>query len=277
MKRFIPFALSIIFFSASPAWSLFGRGEEQKSVTATLNVLQDAPDIFRILSGSTIDVVLDTQLSTATATVGDAVSGHLEQPLEYAGAILIPAGTTVLGRVSAVDSPKRQLKADVSTHHWLNSQAGIDIDFYEMKSPHGSILPIRAMPAANSVVVSAPSATMKLRVDKDGDVTPDFHQGADTALGLAIDGAAIATGPFGLLLAPAAGAVAGAMHPSYGLDRPTTDDDAHPRWHGMLMGALGGVPGGFLAKDAIDKGADVVLSPGDKLLVQLTNDVSVRK
>lgn len=277
MKKKFFAAVVVVLCVSSPSSAFFGKGEQQTTSTPYLDVLQDAPDVFRILSGSTMKVVLDTQLSTENAAIGDAVNGHLAEPIEYGGTLLIPKGTMVIGRVSAVDGPKRQLKADVSTHHWLNAQAGMDIDFYEMKLPNGAVLQIHGMPAINTVVQTSNANSPKLRVDKDGDITVDFHQGRDAALGFGIGAAALATGPIGLLLAPAAGAAIGAAHPSYGLDRPTTDQDSHPRWHGMLMGALGGVPGGFLAKDAIDKGADVVLTPGDELTIQLNSDLSIKR
>jgi hypothetical protein len=267
------FALAIL--TSAPSFAFFGH-ESDPAPVAHLNVIQDGADMYRILSGSTIELVLDTPLSTETATVGDGVRAHLAKSLDYNGQPLLLEGTIVTGKVSAVDTPKKQLKADVSTHHWLNAQAGLDIDFNEIKTVSGSVLSLHAMPAPDTEVEKADPRAAKLHVDKNGDITPEYHGGRNTALGLAIDGAAIATGPFGLLLAPAAGAIAGATDPSYGLDRQASSNDAHPRWHGMLMGALGGVPGGFLAKDAIDRGGDVVLSPGDKVFVQLNADLPMR-
>lgn len=58
-------------------------------------------------AGTALKVKLETQLSTFGSKQGDPFSGRVTQPVTLDGKTLIPIGTTVQGRVTKADEPRR--------------------------------------------------------------------------------------------------------------------------------------------------------------------------
>ena len=58
-------------------------------------------------AGTALNVKLESTLATFTSKTGDAFSGRVTQPVTMDGKVVIPVGTTVLGRVTRVSEPRR--------------------------------------------------------------------------------------------------------------------------------------------------------------------------
>lgn len=61
-------------------------------------------------AGSRLDVVLQESLSSATAAAGDRFAMQLKETVTLGSGIVLPAGTTVYGRVQAIERARRPQK-----------------------------------------------------------------------------------------------------------------------------------------------------------------------
>jgi hypothetical protein len=66
-----------------------------------------ADDTFTLPAGTTLHVTLTTTLSSRSSEVGDPWTGRVEEPIFAKGEEIIPAGSTVKGRVTFVKTPGR--------------------------------------------------------------------------------------------------------------------------------------------------------------------------
>jgi hypothetical protein len=62
-------------------------------------------ETLTIPAGSTLHVRLDTTLSTRTNQTGDPFAGRVVEPIIYEGVEVVPAGSTVEGRVAMIKQP----------------------------------------------------------------------------------------------------------------------------------------------------------------------------
>jgi hypothetical protein len=58
-------------------------------------------------AGTALNVKLESTLATFTSKNGDAFSGRVTQPVTMDGKVVIPVGTTILGRVTRISEPRR--------------------------------------------------------------------------------------------------------------------------------------------------------------------------
>ncbi len=71
---------------------------------ATMLAAQTSPPVP---AGTALIVRLETTLATFSNKVGDPFRGSIAQPIVVAGKTMLPAGTTVEGRVTKVSEPRR--------------------------------------------------------------------------------------------------------------------------------------------------------------------------
>jgi hypothetical protein len=77
------------------------------SVTATLlvfatNITADAQSIYKLPAGTHLRVQPDVELSSAVASVNDTFIARLSRPLVIDQTVVLPAGSTIEGRVISV-------------------------------------------------------------------------------------------------------------------------------------------------------------------------------
>lgn len=268
------------------------EGEVSNNSQLPMWIQQTGPKEYTIEAGSCLSVAVQDELDSATAAIGYPVTATLTQDLRSGKTLLAAAGSKLIGHVTSVDAARRSLKADIPGKHWLDAQGAIGVEFDELVRPEDDMrFQMDAVPCPGSKVTqinrevtnvagdqdtTKPHLRMPIQVDKQGDLTVDFHAKRNTLIHLAIDGGAIAAGPFGLAIGPVANGIAGAISPSFAFGHPADMTGAKEREKGFAMGAVRGLPFvGFVA-DAAEKGRDVNVGPGDIMVVRLRNDMQLR-
>jgi hypothetical protein len=88
-----------------------------------------------LAEGTALDVALDAPVSSGTAQVGQPVTARVAQPVLDGGRVVIPAGSTVGGRVSAVTPAKKGL---------ADKAGSLSLSFDRLRTPDGADMPISA-------------------------------------------------------------------------------------------------------------------------------------
>ncbi|MEB3245547.1 MAG: hypothetical protein VKJ06_06145 [Vampirovibrionales bacterium] len=158
------------------------------SSTAMASPLALRGRVATIPDGTTLMASLDQPISSFTANLGDPVSGKIENDVFVNDAIVIPAGSEVLGQV-----------ANVSPSGRVGKHGEIDIKFFSAKTPQGNVIPLRA-----SIVTKDDSGVLK-----GNSYAVDVLKGVGIAAGATGVGAVMGTAAGGLLGAAGSGAVFG--------------------------------------------------------------------
>jgi hypothetical protein len=158
-----------------------GAVSAPKAATPVAAPVRAVAESFTVPPGTLVVVRLATEVSSATAHVGDRVQGFLDQDLAAEGRLVAPRGAKVYGIVSEVDAAGK-----------MKGQARLSVTLTDMQVG-GKVLSVRTQP------VSATGGT--------GTGTKKVIGGA--ALGAAIG--AIAGGGEGAAIGAAAGAGAGGI------------------------------------------------------------------
>lgn len=150
-------------------------------------------------AGTALNVKLESTLATFTSKTGDAFSGRVTQPVTMDGKVVIPVGTTVLGRVTRVSEPRR-----------IAGKPTIGI------TPETVVLPNGERYALNATLVDT-SLRAGTDVNDEGQFKGAGHDtkdlmeiGAGTGGGMLIGG--MAAGGKGVLIGGAIGATATVTH-----------------------------------------------------------------
>jgi hypothetical protein len=149
-------------------------------------------------AGTALMVRLDTTLATFSNRVGDPFQGRLTQAIVVNGNILLPAGTTVEGRVTKVTEPRR-----------ISGKPTLGI------LPEAVILPTgeRYFLDATLVDTNIPGADVNQEGQFKGlghDRRDQLEAGGGTAGGMLIGG--LIGGPPGILIGGAVGATSTTAH-----------------------------------------------------------------
>ncbi len=150
-------------------------------------------------AGTALNVKLETQLSTFGNKEGDAFSGRVTQPVMLNGQTLIPIGSTVQGRVTKIDAPRR-----------IAGKPTIGI------FPETIVLPSGERYILNAVLVDT-SLRNGTDVNTEGQFKGAGHDGKDlTEIGFGTGGGmligGLAGGGKGLLIGGGVGATATIAH-----------------------------------------------------------------
>ena len=182
--------------------------------------------ISTVPRGTMLMVKIDQPISSFSSKLGDAVSATLENDIFINESIAVPAGSEVIGQVASADS---------ASH--LGKHGSVDVRFNSIKTPDGTMVPIRA-----HIVTTDQTGILK----------------GDTYTKDVVKGVAIAAGGTGLgtLMGLSAGSLVGAAGAGALL--------------GLGVGAVGGM-GYALAR----KGKDVVVPMGSRMSIILDQEISV--
>jgi len=225
--------------------------------------------------GTLIPVTIETPLSSKTAQTGDMVRAKLAHDMQVGGRIFVPEGAELIGRVTYSQGARRRLVAKVSPERWFRSSGCIGLQFDAIVTSSGQEIPIIAVPHYRAPVVSPWRCAGPLSVNNKGQIRPTIL----TALKqetkpLVVSGFALGAGllisPFA---APIAGAAMGAAKPNLVLS-PSEIEPKHKRLKGMLMGAVSGLPGGFLVTQAATRGEEVNLHEEDRIMLEIRGSFS---
>ena len=226
-------------------------------------------------AGSVFPVTLVTPLSSRTIKVGQPITGMLIEDITLSGKNIAPKGSRIVGWVSNVQNPRNVLKSKVTSKNWLNANGAIEIHFNSLEPSNGSPrLPIDARPAPGTPV-RGPQDEHELCVHKDGAISVKWSGVKYGAEGVAISAVSWATGPFKFITGPILSGTAGVIQPQYAFDKPVLKEDALTRAKGGVVGAVKGLPGGFIVTGIANKGGYISIPSGVQLEVQLQSDLVI--
>ncbi|GEM_PF-2989945 len=220
--------------------------------------------------GTLIPVRVDTPLSSKSAIAGEPYSVRLAHDLVIGGRRIASEGDDVIGHVTYSMQARRKLVAKVSKHRWFRSSGCIGLQFDEIVTADGREIAINAVPCNKSPVVTFGKCAGPLCANNKGQIRPTvmttIKQETKPLLVSAV------TVPTELLVSPYAAPVAGALvgfaMPSLLLS-PSEEPPSHARLKGAALGAVTGVPGGFIVTQALTRGEEVILHPLDQLILQV--------
>lgn len=121
-------ALVAFFIGGAMSVSAQRRKPKPKPKLKTGKVVKPVADpTYSLAVGSKMRVRMDDTLNSKNAAVGDVFTTTLVDPVYTNGVEVIPAGSKVLGRVSAAKKAERKGKA-----------GEIDVNFYAVRLPNGT-------------------------------------------------------------------------------------------------------------------------------------------
>ena len=139
--------------------------------------------------GTTVKVRMKEDLSTKTTIAGTAFTAELVAPVLRDGRVLLPAGSTLTGRVTEVHGGKR-----------INGEASMHLMPQQVTLPDGTIYPIHAQVIDTDLYKAT-------KVDTEGTI---LHKGSKTGSSASIGLATGAGAASGAMLAGWPGAIIGA-------------------------------------------------------------------
>jgi hypothetical protein len=166
------------------------------------------------------------------------------------------------------------LKAELSRHRWLKSAGELGIQFDEIVTTQNDHLPLVAMPARQVRFVKDKEEGRVLGINEQGEIVSPLSaqlksQGIHWGIHIGVTAAGIAGGPIGLSVIPVTYACIGAIDPSFAFMHPVGKNMKHRRIKGFALGLISGVPGGGFVCDAIVRGPEAIIKPGDSFEVAL--------
>lgn len=156
----------------------------------------DHLDRVTVQQGTTLRANLETTLSTKTTHTGDRFTARVREPIYADGALAIPYGSTIEGRVSEVQRPGH-----------IHGVGKLDIAFERIILPNGESAPLVA-------ITRGAQAHDKTKVDREGEISGPSsrkREAAEIAAGGGIGAGigAIAGGGKGTAIGGGAGALIG--------------------------------------------------------------------
>lgn len=120
--------VALLAGSALPSPAQTRRTRRSPRLTrATRPVTNNTPAYYNVSAGQVIQVRMNEQISSETARIGDRFTTTVMIPIYTRGVEVIPAGSTITGRVTNVKRAQRQSKAG-----WLS------VAFISLQLPNGT-------------------------------------------------------------------------------------------------------------------------------------------
>ncbi len=131
--RFLAVFLAAIFiFGAGTAQDSFAQTKKKpvikKKPTVKKPVVKPTVKLYSVPVGQRMRVRLNEEISSKTAKVGDTFTTNVTEPVySDSGVIVIPSGSTIIGRVDSVVPAKKG-----------GNPGAIEVSFIEVKLPNGT-------------------------------------------------------------------------------------------------------------------------------------------
>ncbi len=261
---------------------------EKKNTLATSVVgegsTNNADGLQKMLYGwrSTLAVAIETPVNTKSAYPTQMVEARLAQDFRFGNNLIASQNSLVRGHIVDITSPRTLSKAAGSSDRRFNSRACLVLQFDELIDQNGRRWPIVAKPCMQDNITnseSSPSHLREVKVDRQGRIVK-----AEAALTKVqkntFNAARVATMlplPTTVLMnvvgVPAVLGVAGAASPSFAYNKPVEAKNTDTRAKAAAYAFITNVPGAFFVQSVVEKGDQIVLLPGDQLVL----DVSIRE
>jgi hypothetical protein len=228
-------------------------------------------------AGTRFPIVIDSSMSSKTAQIGDSIQAHLTADMLIGSKVVAQKGALVRGHICSVQKARKVLTAELSRHRWMKSAGELGVQFDEMVTSEKEHLPLLAAPARQARFVKDMQEGRVLGINDKGEIVSPLSsqlksQGLHWGIHIAVTSAGIAGGPIGLGAMPVTYACLGAISPSFAFMHPVGKNVKHRRLKGFALGFVSGVPGGGLVADAIVRGPEARIEPGDLFDAELKQD-----
>jgi len=122
---------------------------------------------MNVPAGTPLKVALDSEVRVRR--VGQLIHGKTTEPVYAFDKLLIPTGTTVTGKISAIDAVSKKIRTLEAMDGDFSPTRGVHVEFDELQMADGRILPILTdtSPAPNGVLKFVPANT---KADKNNKV-----------------------------------------------------------------------------------------------------------
>lgn len=223
-------------------------------------------------AGSLIRVEVQTPVDTVKAAIGDPIQCRVIDYISVIGHQVACPTDIVTGKINSIYRPKKTIKSYVPGRTFLNADARLGLTFDSIISANGIRTTIAAQPAPNSRVIKYVPSKVEIVVDKNGQYESKYGTKKLLAVDAAITAASVASGPYGLLVAPALTGAAGAVSTTYAAGRPREKIEDNHKTQDVLLGVGKGLPGGAIVSGVTTRGAHLFLEKGDQLVLILNQD-----
>ncbi len=98
--------------------------------------------ISKVPGGTKLKIILETPIDEVTSMVDDEISARTAKNVEVDGKVVIPAGSTVVGKISEINLAKR-----------LHKAGSVRIEFKNLTMPDGRQVPILASVLTHSGLI----------------------------------------------------------------------------------------------------------------------------
>jgi hypothetical protein len=248
--------------------------EEEKGATSQPAVSDKAP----LKAGSHLPITIDSHITSKTAHVGDVVTARLSNDLSLGGRLVAPKGSLVQGHVCSVQPGRKVLKAELSRHRWMKSAGELGIQFDEIVTDQDhQHFQLAAVPARQARFVKDMDEGRVLGINDKGEIVSPLSaqvksQCIHWGVHIAVSAGGAAAGPIGMGAVPVAFGCIGAISPSFAYMHPVGRNVPHRRLKGFALGFISGAPGGGFIVDAIVRGPEAIIEPGDVFEVELKQE-----
>jgi|GEM_PF-4520648 len=223
-------------------------------------------------AGSLVRVEVLTPIDTMKAAVGDPVKARVIDYISVIGQQVLCPTDIITGKIVSIYRPQKTIKAYVPGRNFLNADARLGLVFDSVQSKNGIKTTIAAVPAPKSRVTKYVPSKVEIAVDKNGQYESKYGTKKLLAVDAAITAASIASGPYGLLVAPTLTGAAGAVSSTYAAGRPREKTESDSKTQDVLLGVGKGLPGGSIVSGVTTRGAHLFLEVGDQLVLILNQD-----
>jgi len=228
-------------------------------------------------TGTRLPIAVDSLVSSKTAQIGDVVSARLSNDLFIDGRLVAPKGSRVQGHVCSVQKARKVLAAELSKTRWMKSAGELGVQFDEIVNDQDQHLPLAATPARQARFVKDMDEGRVLGINDKGEIVSPLSaqlksQCVHWGIHIAVTAGGVAGGPIGMAAMPVAYGCLGAISPSFAYMHPVGRNVKHRRLKGFALGFISGAPGGGIICDAIVRGPEAIIEPGDAFEVELKQE-----
>jgi hypothetical protein len=140
-------------------------GEEEKKIAPA----PDPPPVVMSMSvpaGTPIKVALDSEVRIRSA--GQAIHGKTTEPVYAFDKLLIPAGTTVTGKISAIDGVPKKVRTLQAMDGNFSPVRAVHVQFDDLVMADGRTIAMQTVssPAPNGVLRFVPAKAQKNKVEE---------------------------------------------------------------------------------------------------------------
>ena len=165
------------------------KKESAKDDTADIPLLKG--HVSKVPGGTKLKIIFETSVDEITSMVDDEITARISENVEIGGNVVIPAGSTVTGKISEINPAKR-----------LHKSGTVRIEFKNLTMPDGREAPIVASALTHSGLIKGKLTKKSALISTATIIGP---AAAGFGAGLAAEGSLVGAG-IGALVGTLAGA-----------------------------------------------------------------------